>query len=45
MAEPAMAAVAMVRSGVPWFAVLDISRAIACDNFLSLFNYGNLRSF
>ena len=42
LAEPAMAAVAMVGGGVPWFAVLDILRAIACDNFLSHFNYGNL---
>ena len=33
MAEPAMAAVAMFRGGVPWFTVLDILCAIACDNF------------
>ena len=39
-----MAAVAMVRGGMPWFAVLDITRAIACD-FLSDSNYGNLREF
>ena len=26
------------------FRVLDITRAIACDKFLSDFNYGNLRS-
>ena len=45
MAEPAMAAVTMVRGGVPWFAMLDISRANACVNFLSVFNYGNLRFF
>ena len=32
MAEPAMAADAMVRGGMPWFAVLDITRAIARDN-------------
>ena len=45
LVEPTMAADAMVCCGVPWFAVLDISRAIACNKFLSHFNYGNLQSF
>ena len=33
LTEPAIVAVAMVCGGVSWLAVLDITRAIACDTF------------